>query len=443
MHNPIYISILGGGPAGLAAGYYAAKGEFKFTIYEASNRIGGNCATLTWNNFRFDLGAHRFHDKDEKVTQDISHLLKNDLHKINIPSQIYYNDRLINFPLAPLNLIRNMRPMAVCDAGMTWLMSRLINNKASFRSFESLAIHTYGKTIAERFLLNYSEKLWGLPCNRLSPDISGKRLKGLNLTTFLMEAFTSKMAKAEHLDGSFYYPEKGFGEIVERMGNFIGSKNILTNSRVTRIYHKNNKIDGIEINNRHIIRTNHVISTLPLPMFVHMMEPAPPEQILTLSNSLSFRSLLLIVLFLNVESVTQSGTVYFPGFQFPFTRVSEPKNRGPFMSPPGKTSLIVEIPCSQDEKTGAAENHQWTKMVCSKLNQIGWIEEKYIIHSLVHRVDYAYPVLEIGHEKKLERILDFLNRFTNLKLIGRNSLFKYTHFHDMMRFGSSVIDEYV
>jgi protoporphyrinogen oxidase len=73
------IIILGGGPAGLAVGYYAKKKGLPFTIYEAQARTGGNCITHKNGDFGVDSGAHRFHDMDAQVTRDIKNLVGENL----------------------------------------------------------------------------------------------------------------------------------------------------------------------------------------------------------------------------------------------------------------------------------------------------------------------------------------------------------------------------
>ena len=58
------IHILGGGPAGMSAAYYAHKNKCNYHLYEASNQVGGNAKTLNFDNFLIDTGAHRLHDKN-------------------------------------------------------------------------------------------------------------------------------------------------------------------------------------------------------------------------------------------------------------------------------------------------------------------------------------------------------------------------------------------
>jgi protoporphyrinogen oxidase len=436
------IAILGGGAAGLAAGYYAARKGFDFRIFEAEDRPGGMCRTRSIDGFHFDMGAHRFHDQDAALTADMRDLLKDRLSMIEVGSQIYSEGRLIDFPLSPFNLIRNIGLTEAVKAGFHLIGSRLTRRRSGLNDFESHAIYKYGRPIAERFLLNYSEKLWGLPCSRLSLSVSGKRLKGLSLTLFLMEAFTSSRAKTRHLDGAFYYPRTGFGDIVDGLVGAIGSGRVATGKRVTAVSHRDGRIRSVELNGRETAAADRFVSTLPLPLLVSLLDPPCPPEIAALAGGLAYRGMILVMLLLDRESVTSGGTVYFPDPEFPFNRISEPRNRSPHMAPAGRTSLLAEIPCGGRGEPCGTEPGEWVPRVVEKLVQIGWIRESEIIGTAADRLDHAYPILEIGHEEKVGRILEYLSSFRNLRLIGRNSLFKYTHFHNMMRQGRVLMEEW-
>jgi protoporphyrinogen oxidase len=338
--------------------------------------------------------------------------------------------------------LKNLGLVTFAKAAFEVVGSRLKKRELN-GSFESFALHTYGKTIAGRFLLNYSEKIWGTYCNRLSSNIAGERIKGLDLRTFLTEAILGRKAKTEHLDGSFYYPKMGFGMIAERLAESCGEENILRNSKITKILHNHERIQAVEVDGKKRIDTDEVVSTLPLNLSLGMMEPIPPEEILTLAKGLRYRNLILVALFLNKESVTEDATVYFPDPEFPFTRIYEPKNRSKYMSPPGKTSLIAEIPCQQQDELWNLENDKVIELVRSRFSQIGWIREEEVIDGWVGRINHAYPVLELGFEEKIQKIITFLKCFNNLKLSGRSGKFVYTHLHDMMKFGKDIIEEFI
>ena len=109
-------------------------------------------------------------------------LIGKDLVKTSIPSQIYHGGKFLDFPLTPLNLMKNLNIFTFTKATVEVLNSKLGHRKAD-RNFENFALKMYGRTIAEKFLLNYSEKLWGLPSDRLSQAVAGERLMGLDLLT--------------------------------------------------------------------------------------------------------------------------------------------------------------------------------------------------------------------------------------------------------------------
>jgi protoporphyrinogen oxidase len=440
-HSPAHVSVLGGGVAGLAAGYYARKSGLPFTVYEAAGRVGGNCVTLTHGDFRFDSGAHRFHDREPAVTREVTSLLGEALERIQVPSRCYYEGKSVDFPLSPLNLLVNLGlPRFARTAGE--VLSSRLGNKRPGGDFESFALNTYGRTIAQRFLLNYSEKLWGLPCRELSPAAAGERLKGLDLKTFLVEAVFGKRAKTKHLDGAFHYPRMGIGTVAETLAEHCGREHIVLDAAVTRIFHDHTRIQALEINGKGRIDVQNVVSTLPLPQVLTMMEPAPPAEILALARGLRFRDVLLVALFLDRESVTDAATVYFPSPAFAFTRVYEPRNRSVRMSPPGRTSLVAEVPCDEtDPRRGPAEEAKLVETVRAQLLQIGWIRKSEVLGSTVARMKCAYPVLALDTPSRVAGITAFLDRFANLRVTGRNGRFRHAFIHDVIRLGEQAVGE--
>ena len=423
------VSIIGAGPAGLASAYYAKKNKIDFEIFEASNRVGGNCVTFKVIEFLLDSGAHRLHDVDSETTKLFKSLLKNDLRKINIPSQIFLEGKFIDFPLAPLNLIKILGFKKLLVEGAKIISSNILfkNNKQNFKSF---AEGKYGKFLAKKLLLNYSEKLWGLPAEKLSSEISGKRLKGLDIKTLFIEFFFGKAKRTKHLDGSFYYPKYGIGSLFEELSNELGLNQIYLNKRITKLVHKDFKIIEIEINNNEKIKVDTVISTLPLNVLIKNIYPAVPEHINSIIREIKYRNIILIAVFLNKKTVNENGSMYFPSEEFVFTRIYEPRNRSHDMSPKNKTSLVVEIPCFSSDKIWKTENKEIKKMIIKNIADIGLINENEVLSVKAFKIKDAYPVLEKQFESKVEKINSFLSKFKNLKNVGRNAMFKYSHIHD-------------
>lgn len=435
-----HITILGGGPAGLSAGYYAAQAGVPFTIYEGSSRVGGNAITFKCGDYLFDSGAHRWHDKDAESTGVLKQLLGDELRSVHCPSYIYTGKRFADFPLSPLNLARTLG-VATFAKGVFDLLAARAGAAGDGNDFESFALRAYGRTIADKFLLRYSEKLWGMPCRQLSPQIAGSRLKGLTLKTFVTETLLGHRKKTEHLDGAYYYPRTGIGAIAEAFATACGKPNVRKNSRVTALQHNGTAIVSVGVNGENKIEPGHVISSLPIDRLVAMLDPAPPAEILAVARSLRYRNIILVTLMLDRPTVMHASTLYFPGSEFPFTRVYEPRNRSPDMAPPGKTSLASEIPCQTGDATWQMDAEKISALVIERLVATGLISERDVIGKTVSRIPMAYPVLEMGYEEKMAALETYLATFGNLTLCGRNACFVYTSIHDMMVAGRRVIAE--
>ena len=434
-----HLTILGAGIAGLSVGHYARKAGVPFTILESKAEIGGNCRTIEHGGFRFDTGAHRFHDKDGSQTRELKGLLGDDLREVFVPSRIYHRGKFIAFPPSPLDISRRLGIRFVSRAAFEVLRARLATRPREM-DFESFATRNYGRTIADLFLLGYSQKLWGVPPRQLSPVVSGMRLKGLSAGVMFREMVGRPKSGAPHLDGSFFYPRTGIQAIPDGLGESCGPGRILTRSRVTRIVHDDREIRAVEINGREIRETFRVVGTLPLTVFLGMLDPPPPAEILGLARRLKYRNLLLCALFLDKPSVSPFASFYFPDPRFSFARLSEPRARSAFMAPPGKTAVIVEFPCGPDEPQWNAPDDGLLEKTGSDLIRTGFIRAGEIIGGAVIRMDYAYPVIEIGTEETTRPIFRYLGRFGNLTLSGRGARFEYVHIHDLMRRGQEIID---
>ena len=182
------LTILGAGPAGLALGFFAKKKSIQFKIFEKSTQVGGNCKTLTVGDFKFDTGAHRLHDKYDEVTEMIKNLLKDDLLKVDAPSQIFHAGSMVNFPINITDVLKKTSTSEFKNIlkDILLLHFRKVKNP---KNFKELAYSNYGKTLSDLFLINYTEKLWGEKAQKLSAEISGGRLNNHGIYNILKTIF--------------------------------------------------------------------------------------------------------------------------------------------------------------------------------------------------------------------------------------------------------------
>ena len=433
------IQILGGGPAGLAAGFYAKKRGLDFVLFEAGSEVGGNCRTIRAGDFLFDTGAHRFHDKDPNVTREVKRLLGSELFHVDAPSEIFFEGQFYQFPLSLSDLAEKLDAKTLFR--IAWDKLHVERGRPA-DDFARFAINRYGRTLAESFLLNYSEKLWGEPPSKLSVAVSGGRLRGLNLKNLIRSALLGDSAAQNHLDGSFLYPKYGIGMIPDKLGEFIGYGRIHNKSRVSRLVHNAGKIERVILNNGNPeIRARTVINTLPLPLTLKILDPPPPPELIAAADVINYRHLVLCVFCLDLSSFSSNASLYFPSEAFPFTRLYEPKNRSRYMAPEGQTAIVLELPCYTEDAIWNMSDETLRAEVWDALCRVKPIRKEDVIHFLTYRLPFAYPVLTVGFEENVSSLIDYLATFENMHLTGRSALYRYLHLHDLLRSGQTLVDQ--
>ena len=265
-------------------------------------------------------------------------------------------------------------------------------------------------------MLNYSEKLWGEPTHKLSTAIAGNRLKGLDIWSFLRSTVLGTPQNPTHLDGSFFYPKYGIGMISDKLCEFIGDEHIKLNHRINRLLHKDGRIENIIIDkgagqDNIEVPVSTVVNTLPLTLSMRMLEPPPPPELRAVADKIKYRHLLLCVFCLNREAFSPNASIYFPSAEFPFTRLYEPKNRSPYMAPEGQTVIVLELPCYSEDGVWNMPAPTLQTEVRSALQRVKPIPQEEIIHYQIYKLPFAYPVLEVGFEENVARLVAYFEIF--------------------------------
>ena len=439
MKNKPKIDILGGGPAGLSVAYFARKKGYDICIHEGSSAIGGNCRTIKMGEYRFDTGAHRFHDKIPSITEEVKKLMGDDLKKINVPSKIYFDGRMIDFPLSFHSVMKNLKLSEILKIVVENFFN-VFKANVEHKNFEELAYAKYGPTLSNLFLINYTEKLWGARANQLQTTISGNRLKNLNILSMIIEMI-NKNRKVKHLEGSFYYPKYGYGSIFDSIAEIDGV-NIDLNSKVKKIYHENKKIKEIEFENGKILEAKYIVNTLPINSIVQMLDPLPSKNLIKIANNLKFRNLKICLMELDFPKLSNNASIYFPDDHIPITRIYEPKNRSPQMAPIDKTSLAIEVPYSQGDKISLLTDGEVIDMVKRTLTEEKLFKDSDVLENRLIDIKNAYPILKVNDKGNIGELVSFLQSFNNQKLIGRNVEFDYLHTHKIMERAKHLINTF-
>ena len=434
-----HLTILGGGPAGLAVAHYAHQERIPFQLFEKTGQLGGLCQTLHCGQHAYDSGAHRFHDRDASVTADVRALLGERLCRVGAPSKVYVERRFFDFPPKPLDTLFSSGPARL--ARIAWDLIRARINPKPVHSFADYATNIFGATLARTFLLNYSEKLWGLPAQSLSPDVATRRLSGMNLRVLLMELlFPGKTT--DHIDGAFLYPRGGYGAICQALAGKLPSASIRVSQAVQGMDCQDGHIEQIHFHSAESFRPpGLVVSTLPLTVLVSLLGQTLPLGVQEASRELEFRHIQLLFFRLGQPKLSENASIYLPDTDLCVSRIYEPKNRSSEMAPPDETSIVAEVPCSNGEEVFQWSDQELVDRVIQDLSRIGILEPSRLLEWRHHLLPNAYPVYSLNYEEKVQIIRAGLGALKNLKLLGRGGLFFYSHLHDQLRMAKDLIQD--
>ena len=395
------------------------------------------CRTFHHGSHRYDAGAHRFHDQDAEITQDLQELMGSELRRIKAPSKLWDRGKLIDFPPTPLNAALSFGIAGAGRIGVEMLRARLSSQPCV--NFGDFARRQFGNFLAQRMLIDYSEKLWGLPADQLSPDIATRRLKGMTLSSLFLELFFPSR-KTTHIDGDFFYPNGGYGEITERLAADLPSESLATSHEIVRLECRAGAVVRVHFKDGRMAEVgDRVISTLPLTLLVRLLGGEVPRAAQEAANGLRFRQLRLVFLRLNKPHVSENASIYIPSPEFRVSRVYEPKNRSASMAPENETSLVAEIPCFPDDDVDATPDDALAARVIDELVTVNLIGRSEVLEWRVHRLPFAYPVYGMGYARQVAAIKNGLASLANLDTLGRAGSFYYSHLHDQLRLGKDYV----
>lgn len=396
------------------------------------------CRTFHCGEHLYDCGAHRFHDRDPEITKDVRALMGDSLIRVDAPSAVRDRGRFIDFPPTPLNAVF---AYGLRDAGRIGLdLVRTLGRRTdSSASFEDFAVARFGETLARRILLNYSEKLWGLPADRLSPDVATRRLQGMTLRSLARELL-SPGRRAAHVDGSFLYPRRGYGQIVDALRRSLPSESIRLGCRVAALECEGGSLRRVHCSGGRTIESpERVVSTLPLPVLVRLLGDAAPGKARAAAGRLRFRHVRLLFFRLRTPRVSEYASIYIPDPAFLVSRIYEPRNRSTEMAPEGETSVVAEVPCFPGDDVERLPDDDLAARVVDELAALGLLNPAHVVERRHHRIPNAYPVYSIDYARDVRVIQTALASISNLDTLGRAGRFVYSHLHDQLRFGKDYV----
>jgi protoporphyrinogen oxidase len=490
--------LIGAGPAGLTAALeFLRRSDVHPIVLEASHEIGGISRTIRHNGNRIDIGGHRFFSKSDRVMNwwmdlmppeagaDTQHALRHqnkqrtltttaagltpensDLVMLVRPrkSRIYFLRRFFDYPikltadtLGKLGLLRTLK------IGISYLRARLFPRKEE-KSLEDFLINRFGRQLYLTFFKSYTEKVWGVPCEQISAEWGAQRIKGLSLTTavlhFVKKAFTPSRNQAIQQKGTetsliekFLYPKYGPGQLWEHAADLIRNQGgeILLGWRATRLFVEGDTITAVEAVSdsglRRRFAADYVFSTMPVRELIDAMDTPIPAEVREVSDGLQYRDFITVGLLVDKLTVREAdgGTlkdnwIYIQEPDVLVGRLQIFNNWSPYMvADPNKTWIGLEYFCYQTDALWKMADEDLKKFAIAEVEKIGILHAADVSDSHVVRVPKTYPAY-FGTYDRFHVIREFLDRYHNLFLVGRNGMHKYNNQDHSMLTAMTAVD---
>ncbi|MBD1886996.1 FAD-dependent oxidoreductase [Microcoleus vaginatus] len=428
-HYPV--AIVGAGPAGLTAAYELVKQGIIPVVLEKGDKVGGIARTETYKGYRFDIGGHRFYTKVEAVQQLWQEVLGNEFIKVPRLSRIFYRGKFFNYPISAFNTLFNLGIIESALIILSYLKVR-IWPLTEEKTFEQWVINRFGERLYKTFFKTYTEKVWGIPCSEIQADWAAQRIKGLSLTTAIINAlFGSNDTKT--LIKEFDYPALGPGMMWEKFAEAVENKDgkVYLDTKVISFEREGNKIKSITAEqNGELVQysADNFITSMPISALVARMKPQPPEEVLHAARSLKYRDFLIVSLIVNRKDLFPDNWIYIHSPEVKVGRIQNFKNWSAALVPDAsKSCLGMEYFCSVGDEVWEMSDAQLIELATRELVGLGLATTAEVEDGVVIRQPKAYPVYDGEYRGHLQVLEGFVKGIENLQTIGRNGMHRYNN----------------
>jgi protoporphyrinogen oxidase len=435
--------VLGGGPAGLTAGYLLGRAGRDVVVLEAEDQVGGLAKTVERDGYRFDLGGHRFFTKALEVDTLWHEILGEEFLLRPRMSRIYWNNRFLDYPLRGPDVIRKLGPIELTRCMASYLRAAVRRNKVD-DSLEDWVSNRFGRRLFELFFKSYTEKVWGVPTSEIRAEWAAQRIKGLSFFSAAKAAFFgNKDNKVKSLISEFNYPRFGPGQMWDAMTLAIENEGgeVRLEAPVTRIELAGGRIVEVEAGGDSYALPDTVISSLPLRAVVEMASPAPPQAVLDAARGLRYRDFLSVALVVDGEDLFPDNWIYIHEPAVRVGRIQNFRSWSPWMVPdPDKACVGLEYFCFEGDDLWTMSDEALVELASRELEQLRLAPKAKVERGFAIRVPKAYPIYDADYAERVATIRTWLDGIENLQQVGRNGLHRYNNSDHSMLTAMRAVD---
>ena len=384
-------------------------------------------------------------------------------------SRIYFLRSFFDYPLSLSGAtLGRLGPVRTIKIGISYILAKLFPRKQE-KTLEDFLINRFGRELYLTFFKSYTEKVWGVPCEQISAEWGAQRIKGLSLRTavahFLQKTFGRSKAAAggsediaqkgteTSLIERFLYPKFGPGQLWEHVADLIQSMGgeVCMQWKVVKIHVEAGRVISIDARRPDgeivTVEGDYFFSTMPVRELLEMVDVEVPTAIKEVGAGLVYRDFITVGLLVDKLLVTeQDGSplkdtwIYIQEPDVLVGRLQIFNNWSPYMvADPTKTWIGLEYFCYDTDPLWKMADDELARFAIAEVAKIGILRAEDVRDSHVVRVPKTYPAY-FGSYDRFDEVVDYMDNFENLFLVGRNGMHKYNNQDHSMLTAMTAVD---
>jgi protoporphyrinogen oxidase len=473
------VLVIGAGPAGLTAAWELAEaGVREVTVLEATRAVGGLSQSVEYKGNRIDIGGHRFFSKSDWVMDWWTRMLplaaspgldaagrelvlayqgrqrtmsaaapasEADAQVMLVRqrlSRIYFDGKFFDYPLklsVGTALKLGLWRCAQFGASYAWAM---LFPRRPERTLEDFFINRFGRRLYLQFFKEYTEKVWGTTCDRISADWGAQRVKSLSVAKALAHALLKPFRRAQaggaeqtSLIERFLYPKTGPGLMWETTAARLRERGprVEFDAPVVRLEHAQGRIvaavarraDGRETR----YEADSFISTMPVRDLVLGLQPPAPEAPRAVAGGLEYRDFVTVGLLYRklAREPVPDNWIYVQEAGVKVGRLQIFNNWSPYLvRDPATVWIGMEYFCREGDALWTLPDADMLRLGVAEMQRLRLAAPEDQLDGVVIRMPKAYPGY-YGSYARFPELRNYLDGFANLYLAGRNGMHRYNN----------------
>lgn len=414
--------ILGAGIAGLGASYALNQRGEKSILLEKDDTYGGLCSCFQIQGFRFDRFIHLSFSTIEEVNNIFSQVDGGFYRHIPNPSNIYKGKWIKHPAQNNLYVLDEEEKRLVIED----FKKRPNASTADVNNYEDWLRLQFGDYFAEHFPMVYTRKYWMKEACELRTEWAGKRIYQPSLEEVIAGS------KAEDDRITYYAKEMRY----PKTGGYKHFLSILAEEADIRykseVRHINPLEQKVETSEGQVYSYNRLISSIPLPELVPMIDNVP-EEVKEAVSKLEATCGYHVSIALKTKNIPPYLWWYIYDEDNLASRVYSPSMKSPDNAPEGCSSLQMEVYCKEGEYTEA----ELLDKTVGKLVEQGIIGKNDILFTHIGFEKYANIIFTEPIYEARKVVRDYLSSI-GIETIGRFGEWDYLWSDQSLRSGLNI-----